>query len=702
MATPPLDRQHPLLRAAPGLLLALVAGYLVLRNFGVHPVIFADEWYYSKMARLQPLAEAIVPSYLYLWLFGASSACGDGFLNCVRAGNIAFYLAGTPFLYLTARRFIARRWAAIIALMSMLAPLNLFTLFFMPEATYYFGFCVLSWVLLAWSGRSLWHVAALAGVMLGAMSLVKVHALFLIPSLCLYLIYAAWHSGGSWLARGLGAAVLATALTLGIKFALGFLLAGDAGLSLLGPFYASSAGGGGDSAARLAATLVSAQGHLMALAVLLGLPLAILLHGLLGDALRRGGAPINLLLVYVVLMLGAGAGMTAVYAGTVVHVGNNEGLRLHMRYYSFTFPLLWIVAAAAMGDGRAGPDANAARDQRPWLRWTVAALVALLLAAAAVALPGYVLNLVDGPDIAAIRPGRATGYLILALQLAVLLLWAARRHNAPRLFMLVVLPLTLIMAQGASVVFSLHYRADRAGDRGGMLARQIVPANERSQITVVGAEPQQLLRAQFHIDDKDSGMRELAPGAPIESYQLPARQKWLLVIGAHALPDGLGPLRSGDGFALVRLAGDFRPLGSAHLSQPVGPDSLIVRTEGLSGAEAWGRWSDARQVVLHFAQPLPEHLDIILKGRAFADNTTLPFTLRVGTASTRFRLSGGDQEVRLRLTTDGAQRSMTIDVPRPTAPSSLGPSGDERQLGIGIAEIAIGADQPVAPATALP
>jgi phosphoglycerol transferase len=702
------DRRRPQGRILFGLLLACVAVYLAWRNIGVHPVVFADEWYYSKMARLQPLAEAIVPSYLYLWLFGASSGCGPGFLDCVRGGNIALYLAATPFIYLSARRFTGSRWAAAIALLATLAPLNIYTLFFMPEASYYFGFCVLSWVLLGWQARSPWQTAAAAGAVLGIMSQVKVHALFLVPSLCLYLVYASWHAGSAgnwrWLARGLGMAVLAAALTVGAKFALGFVLAGEAGLSLLGPFYSASSGGGGDPAARLAATLISTRGHLMALAVLLALPLALLLHGLCRDALRRRGAPGNPLLVYALLMLGAGAGMTVVYAGTIAHVGHNEALRLHMRYYSFTFPLLWMVTAAAL---HVRADAAPAVDggRRPWLRWAIAALLALLLVAAAFLLPGYVMNMVDGPDIAAVRPGHATGYAVLLLQLAVLLCWAAGRWNAPRLFLLLVLPLTLVLGQGASVMFTNYYRIDKPGDRAGLLARQIVPANERDQITVVCVDPQQLMRAQFHIDHPDSRAIFMEGHFPIEEYQLPLDQKWMLVIGEHPLPPSVEIVHRDPEFALARLPAPAPVLARISVATP--DPAVATRLEGMSGNEGWGRWSDGERVTIHLARPLPRRAGIMLRARAFGDNATLPFRLEVGgpgqTVSKEFRIGGGIQTVGLHLDTDGNARSITIVVPHPVTPASLGQGADARRLGIALEEVTITGEAPAAtPAKAAP
>jgi len=684
-ATPASDRRAALVLAAG---LALAFAWLMHRNLGLNPAIFADEWYYSKMARLMPLGEAIVPSYLYLWLFSFSNSCGTGFLDCVRIGNGVLFVGAGPFIYLTARQVMRPALAIFVTLMCLLAPVNLYSALFMPESSYYFGFAVLSWMLIT---RVHWHWVVLtlaSGLVLGLMSLVKVHALFLLPAVSLFLVGAGWLQSpqSPWLLRGLAGTLLVVASALAVKFGLGYLLAGEPALSIFGSFYDNTASSNsGHSLAKLAASaFINGRGHLMALAVLLPLPMAILLLLVISRRTRRATGPVfNRLALYVLLTLGATAGVTMMYTASIAAVGPLEVLRLHLRYYSFTFPLLIILGASAFA-------AHGALSEDRRARGIAALLVGSAIVAAKLMLPLYAITEIDGPEIAAIRIASALGWVIVVFDLLVLAAWAGGSRLAAPLFLFLALPATLAAGTKTTSDYLNQLRPGWASDLGGIAARNHVPAHERKLITVAADSVMDVMRAQFHVDDKDSGMLELPKGAPIESYQLPARQKWLLVIGEHALPDGLKPELTGDGYALVRLAGDFRPLGAANLSQPIGPDSLINRTEGLSGAEAWGRWSDAKQVVLHFARPLPKRLDVILKGRAYGDNATLPFTMRVGDAAASFRLSGSDQEVRLRFDTDGAQRSMTIEVPRPTAPSSIGSSSDERQLGIGIAEIGIG------------
>jgi len=318
------------------LCLGAVSTWIVMRNHGVYPAVFADEWYYSRMSRLAPLAEALVPSYLYLWIFSASNACGTGFLECVRLGNLAFYLAALPFFHGIARRYTSRGYAMLLTVLAAAAPLNVYTMYFMPEATYWFAFCLLSWIMLTRDSWSTLGTALAGGLVLGLMSLIKVHALFLVPALCLYLVYASWLAGGTWkrcLARGAAAALAAAALTVAVKFGLGWLLAGDAGLSLLGPFYQGNVSSG-STAMRMALLypiLVSALGHLMALAVLFGVPLAVLLHGMVTGVLRRDAAPAGRLQVYTLLMLGAAAGMAVFYTATLADRGAADGVLLYVK-----------------------------------------------------------------------------------------------------------------------------------------------------------------------------------------------------------------------------------------------------------------------------------------------------------------------------------------------------------------------------------
>ena len=682
----PTDRRRLAWHAAFALALACIATYLYQRNLGLQPTVFADEWFYSKMARLMPLAEAIVPSYLYLWMFGFSSACGDGFLDCVRVGNLALYLAAAPFVYAIARRYTNASIAWLLAVMSMLTPLNIYTAYFMPEATYYFGFCVLSWIALCGQAWRPALQALAAGAVLGTMSQVKVHALFLLPALCLYLVYASWHRGDAWqawLPRGVGNAALASGVTLGLKFGLGWLLAGDAGLSLLGPFYQGAVNSGSVEArlALLAPAFISARGHLMALSILLGVPLAILLHSVFKRMLRERGADTNPLHVYALLMLGAAAGVTILYTASLAG-HDREGVRLHLRYYSFVFPLLWIVAAAAMFERRP------ASAGKPLLRWAIAALLLAVMAFAWIKLPTYWTNHVDGPDIHVVDLSWRYGIAVFLLQAAALAAWAARARYGAVLFVVLFLPLLLLVSQVRVGEALARHIPLQAGDTAGRLVHDTVPPADRAKVVVVGNDMTQIMRVQFHIDHPDSMPMQIETGTEIPEYQVPVDHKWMVVLGDFKLPENVELAHAGNGFKLLRLPEPPPLIGRAELGAPLDP-VFIKSVEGLSGIEQTGRWSDSKRVVFHLAQPLPRRFILSFNGRAFGDNANVPFTVRAGSTSREFRIGWHMQPISLTFDTDGGADSITFEVPKPMSPAEMGTPGDERKLGIWMTDIAL-------------
>lgn len=682
-----------------GVTLLAVGIFLFQRNHGLYPSIFADEWYYSKMTRLEPFELALVPSWLYLWLMRSlSEAGGERFLEAVRLGNLAFLLGAAPLLYATARRFASKPMAYAVAAASTLAPLNLYSAYFMPETTYYFGFCLLTWIALTRNG---WHWAthaAVAGAVIGLMSLVKVHALFLLPGLCLFLGYRAWYRSHAraWIVPALSAAALAAASAVALKFGLGWLIAGDAGLHLFGQFYGRAATTATSSVPGLVKpALIVGAGHGGTLALLAALPLALLVHGMCTRVLERvpsaattattaTAAHPGALVLYTFLMLCSAGGLTVLYTASLNFMGPDELMRLHLRYYSFVFPLLWLAAGAAAGD---------APRRAPLLRLVLALGLCLALWMTLKYLPLYRILMVDGPDITGIDLAHPGTIALAVLQGGLLLGWAAGLRVAPLLFVVVALPATLAAAQVGVAKELAVQRAAAPADLGGQAARRLVPSAEHANITVAGDNPGHLMRAQFQIDNPASPLLLLPPGgAPVSEDQLPATPGWLLMLGPNPLPAGLEVLDAGPGYRLLRLPTEAerlargREIGQARLDQDFKP-GLLEGVEGFSHGEPWGRWSIGKQVVLRFARPLPRRAALMLEGQSFGVNTTLPFVARAGGASVPFNISGSVQEIGVRLTTDGTVREVVIEVPQPQSPAELGNPGDARQLGIGLARV---------------
>lgn len=677
-----------------GLPLALAAAllYLIVRNTGAYPGVFADEWLYSKFSRLLPLSASELPSYLYLKLFSLSDACGPGFLQCARVFNAALFVGAAPFIYLLARPLAGRPAAAVIALLATLSPASVYTAYFMPESSYYFGFWALSYALLrADALRPQWRATLgyglLAGVLLGLLALVKVHALFLLPSLCLFIVYQRHAAGARGaLAQGAAAALLAAAAALAVKLALAYALAGPVGLSLLGSFYSGQARGGHDLARLLAPAGHSLLGHAMGLLVAFAFPLLMLGAAAASGAIRAALGPRGrALLLYTLLMLGAAAAMTVAFTATLADGGPQELDRLHLRYYNFTFPLLLIAATAVAAHGaRAGLR----------LRAALALLLAPLLLAATVMLPRmFHPSAVDCPELFSMLASRPLYYLLAALEAALVALWVLRPQRAAPLYLMALAPLFALVGEAANTVLTQRMQTPNAFDRAGRMAHDYLAPAERAHLSIAGDQLAGLMRAQFHVDDAHSAIIELQPGAPFEAAQTPVRQHWLLVVGEHALPADWQPALAGDGYALVRLQHNGRSLYQLAMSKPLAGGRL-QRVEGLADPEDWGSWSNAKTVRLHFSEPLPARLTVLLNGRAFGPNAGQPFVMRVGGASERFKLPATTQELFLHFDTDGAQRELSIEIPQPTSPQQLGAGADVRLLGLGLIGLEIGEAAP--------
>lgn len=667
--------------------LAAFFAYLVARNYGLLPMVFADEWFYSSSARLHPLSEAVVPSYLFLALYGGTSWLGEQFLEGVRVLNAAFLVGAAPFLYLIARPLCGRGPAMAVAMLGVMGAANSYTAYFMPEPMYFFLFCVLSWGAMAWRGLRPWQYGLALGAVLGLLATTKVHALFLAPAMVLFLLFRSWtdYRAQSWLGKALLMIACALAAMALLRFSIGYLLAGPAGLHLYGNFYKGVANTSTSSLdkllALLPATFVSLKGHLMALALLVALPLATIALQASPAGRKDGTAQLRLLIMYAFLMLGATVAMTALYTASIASHGPGEGTRLHLRYYNFVFPLLFIVAIAPLG--------MAQQFGRTGARAVLAAGLGALIVFAVLALqPAYTVSHVDGPELAAMTRTATLLYTLSGLALMTLAVWTVAPRRGAQLFLFLLLPLTVVNGERASRRMFEGAVVANAYDRAGMAARQHVSREEAKRLTVVG-EGSGLLRALFHIDSPGAEYQDIATGAPYTSDLISPRRAWVLVVGPRALPADLKPVLQTPEYALFKVDTMHRPYAVIQMAQPA-QGGLISSFEGLSHAESWGRWSSGKQVRLQFARPLPKSLTVLIKASAFGPNIDKDFVMQVGTQRKTFRLAGAAQDRLLSFDTDGAATTLTIDVPQPTSPEALGQPGDPRTLGIALSELELG------------
>lgn len=522
--------QEPRWLAAAGamLLLAVVVG-LTLRDAGTYAHSFADERTYSYYSRVVPLGESGVPSYLYLAIFSSTSSCGDGALSCARLLNALFFAGALPFLYLVGRRYASWRSAAVVVVMTAVSSFNTYTAFFMPEATYFFGFWVLVWLLTEPNQR--WTPLT-AGLVVGLLTLVKLHGLFLIPSTALLVAHAGWSRD-----RSLGALVTVAAFgstVLLVRFGGGWLLAGKAGLSLLGPLYGAHAAVGRPVGELLRLSLGVGWRHLQALSVLYALPLTALVLGLLPSA--RGASVLPspprialrlewvLLLFLVPLLI-----ITAVFSANAAGSGPYEAVgRLHMRYYNFLAPLLLLVGAARL-------EREARADQlRQWGRiLTSAVVIAVAVFSLAVGLRSVHAISPDCPELLLLRTGLPAFVGLACLGLASLALWAFRPRLGHWVYLLLALPVMTLVATGAATDDVTATRVPTRYDSGGEVARRLLGREGVEHVHVVSADIASCFRVLFTLNNRAGTFDSFPEGSVLRR---PSPEKdWLLYFGNYVI-----------------------------------------------------------------------------------------------------------------------------------------------------------------------
>lgn len=683
------NQLSPRARNAFAAVLGLIFLLLVFRNTGLYPFIMSDEWSYSSMSRLMPLSQVTVPSYLYFAIFRATSSCGDGFLDCARMFNALALVATAPFIYALAKRVTAPAIAAVVAVLAILAPLNVYTAFFMPEICYYLGFWALTWLVFHFQDRPGVPRALMVGAALGLLAMVKMHALFLLPALCLYMLWVRFEQRGQdWLLQSVLLVLAMLAGALVVRLGVGFLLAGKPALNLIGSLYqgqSDATQGQKPLAQMLSMALGNLRGHLLGLALLSALPLAVL-GNQLGSRNFLQASPQRSLAIYALLMVGSMVAVTALFTATVAGNGPFENAnRLHLRYYSFTLPLLAMLAASQMGAAT-----TSSRNTR--LVWGLL-LAAALIYAGKVLPKEFSWNIVDNPELLGLQTIHAYMRLTVLAGAACLALWIWRPQHGGRAFVLLFIPIVTWI--GGSTVYTPlrnNIKPD-AYDTAGIYARQYLKPEQIDHLAIAGDNHGGLFKIKYHTDNLNPALMLLAPGQTLSSQPLPPGARWLLAFGKHPEMPGLIHLQT-DQFTLSNLLPNDGSRYQLDFSQNE-RNGYLRRTDGLSEAGGNGRWSMQKQVQMEFVKPLPKQLTLTLTAFGFGPNAGQDLVVQVGTERQSVKLAGGPQQATLQFNNGGNIDHLTIIVPQPISPKALGQSADERTLGVFLSKMVISSSDPV-------
>jgi len=517
---------------------------LAMRSAGMYPSVFWDEYLYSRFARFGELQAAPVPSYLYFLTYSFTGLCGDGFMGCARLANVAFFTISLTLIFVTSRRFVSEWTALAIALITALSATNTYTAYFMPESFYFFAFWLIAYLVLDLTEESDRWRWIFTGAVVGLASLIKVHAIFLLPAITLYLAYT---SQNIILALQRCAVLIVVALVT--KMAMGYLIVGAAGLRLLGSIYGGIAAKSGlDLYAALAASAAyNLFGHILGLSLLFAVPigqvLLTLARSFQGDR-RSASVQVALFSFAVLSMLLV---VVPAFTASSSFLGPTEtNVRLHMRYYTFAFPLLILACGIPLKQNSASPI---------WGRAAIGAvLAAVVIYVAFTRLAPYNPIYVDCPELFGIMFSGPYFYLAVSFVLISLLIWIANEYWGARGFLFVVAPFLMLLGSYYHAIFSNRFFEPSLADRAGVIARQYLSDYEISDLAVFGHEEQTTDQVVTYFRSPGAAQIVLPRDGKPDLLKLAEGKGLALVIGSDNNAINLGDiLISGDGFVLSRL-----------------------------------------------------------------------------------------------------------------------------------------------------
>lgn len=659
---------------------------LMLRSSGVYTSVLGDEYTYNSMSRLMPLSAASIPGYLYLSIYKLTLVCGDGFMGCVKIFNSMFFVAAAPFIYMTARRFCGNRVSILIVALSMLGPINSYTSFFMPEALFFLFFWIGICYFLSLDARSPVKSWMVFGVIMGCSSLIKPHALFIVPALCLCIVFFAYKDVEDWIAIGLKNSFLFVVSMLSTKFFVSFLIAGKSGLTLFGNFYTSTLESNTSSLQRYVDIVLAApkiaEGHLLANALMFGCALAVIIFGTLKAFSNRSVTAEEKIAFCTLALLLNLIAVVALFTASVA--GSNAvetAFRLHMRYYDFILPLLFIAVGSKI-------DSSNNMGFKYGKLTLVVIIIAGVFYAALNHMQPFTTSYIDNPELRGYTFSSQWLLVLAVTSTITLLLWCKSSSIGAKAFLFLYLPLSVSVSTVYNTLELRQRMQPDAYDRAGMFVKSYLPSSELSSLVVVGDNPALVMRSLFYVDNIHAVPDiTYVPGVPYTASQTPPDKKWVLVFGdVELVKDDFKVMRF-NGYSLARKISSLYPL-VLDFSNSITYDS-VAKISGLSHVENWGSWSDGVHVAFAFNNPLPPKFEMVITANAYGPNINQLFEIKIGSKVYPIKLSAEMTSQTVSIDNPDNLEKLTINVPHPISPKELGSSDDPRLLGIGLRAVTI-------------
>lgn len=505
-----------------GIVLLGTAVILVLRSYGAYPAVMPDEFFHNKFSRLMALADVEIPGYFYYAVYSTTSLWGDNFIEGARILNAIFYSLGGLFIYITAREFLPKWMSMCIMIASLAMPTNMYVSHFMPEAMYFFLFWVLQYVVLIKYQRSKF-TAVWIGVLLGALALVKPHAIFLLP------VYA----GFMVICRGFTKIAIFDTFQYLLAFTVtrlgaGFVLAGTNGISFFGRSYTEHAERATadvfvifDS---ILSVLLNISGHVVVLCYIFGIGVLYLVSSLKNSELVGSNKIHWLLFLHLIVLIP----IISVFTSSVALFEGDVDNRLHMRYYSFALPYFFLIVG--MHSTKLPFDTTKLSNVLLGIFVGMMAFALMYYNSVNKFFYPFAIGIVDVPELFLLTQNRVFIYIVGVLSvLSVSFVFKSTRISHILFSCLLVPAFVVGTWSGFQKVGEARFEAQDL-HLAGQLMRQTLPVSAQDSLLVVGYRINRVYAAMMYAESKNVRYEQVSAGASFDMSLIKEDTKYILVL----------------------------------------------------------------------------------------------------------------------------------------------------------------------------
>ncbi len=652
--------------------LITAALWVLIRVQGNLPAVMQDEYVYSMQARKIPLAEQDYPNYLHSIVYSATELCGTAFYSCAKTFNWVFLLGFVALIFLISRRLLSYWLSFALTLGTLLSPLSVYISLFTTESMYFF-FALLALFLL-WRAHSIGSVGLViaSGTALGLASLVKPHALFLIPAVILYLVFSQVDFRRKTVSvLGYVGTVFATNLVVG------FLVAGPSGLSLFGPAYTSAL----MQFLEQVFSSDSASNALVSEAVVGQTPSATMLAGVLGSQLLWlfaslfliAGGGLGLVLYKVIparqaeqqelkqltVLVGAAilslALMIGLFGTLVTVTGDDHSQRVLLRYIEFLVPVVGVIGAGWISSGGQGAS-NSLRVLAPKLAFAVIGAASIV----------WFVNgrremkwlYIDSPWLKVVNESDFMFALAAVVSLATVTLAFFSSKNVSRIFVGLIATCSIVLGVGSMQELSRETGRPSPSDEAGRFAQGYLAAIDPEQIMIVGPGPSALVAA-FWLDKPGVEIRVLSESKVLAEQDIPEEVEWIIVLRSTATDLSPAFTITGRAWSLLNVGTETQ-----HRFTQETRNSIVEETSGLTLPSQMGQRLSSETAKIYLERLPIGSVELELSFVVGATGAGKQITFEIGESLNTATLpsAGSVVNAKISFVTDGTG-VLRIDVP---------------------------------------